>query len=110
MSEPETPITKVEMPTVAVFCSIVAWLSIGAGAFMVVIAIADSGFNKPDQTGLFASGMAVIFFSGVWFALARIVTLPAQIAHNTTATLREAQGRRLGATTPTVPPVQEEKK
>ena len=74
---------EIEMPTVAVFCSIMAWLSIAGGGLMMVAAIAESGFNKPDQTGLFIAGVGAVVCSIILLALARGITLLAQIAHNT---------------------------
>jgi hypothetical protein len=68
---------------VAVFCSILACLSIVFGALMIAFVIANASKPAPDTVSFVLEAIGICFSSIIWFIAARLITLLAQIAHNT---------------------------
>ena len=75
--------TNIEMPAVAVFCTILAWLSIVFSVLMIIFVIANGSKAAPDTVSFVLQAIAIGVSSIIWFIAARMITLLAQIAHNT---------------------------
>jgi len=71
------------MPAVAVFCTILAWFSIILGVFMIAFIIKNASKVALDPTSFVLEAIAICLSSIIWFIAAHLITLLAQIAHNT---------------------------
>jgi hypothetical protein len=83
-----TPITvpswpAAKKPLVAQFCTALAWIAIIPGSLLLIAGIGDFMSNHPAAVGEATAGGALIFSPMIWFVAARVITLLAQIAHNT---------------------------
>ena len=74
---------KTQTPTVAVFCVVLGWLALIFGALMIAFVIANASKPAPDTMSFVLEAIGICFSSIIWFIAARVITLLAQIAHNT---------------------------
>ena len=74
---------KTQTPTVAVFCVVLGWLALVFGALMIAFAIGHASNPAPDTASFVLEAIGICFSSIIWFIAARVITLLAQIAHNT---------------------------
>ena len=74
---------KAGTEVVAAFCTAVGVFSLSLGALMIVFFASRFTGREPDVASFFGTAAALIFSSLLWFAIARVINLLAQIAHNT---------------------------
>jgi uncharacterized membrane protein (Fun14 family) len=72
---------EVARPGVARFCTVLAYLSAGVGGFMIFFTI--SGPAVSDTVSVVLAAIGLVLSSVFWFAIAEVIILLAQIAHNT---------------------------
>jgi hypothetical protein len=71
-------------PLVAQFCTVLAWLSIVSGVFLVGVVLANlSTIQSGTASEPIMVGVALVCSAMVWFLGARLIVLLAQIESNT---------------------------
>jgi quinol-cytochrome oxidoreductase complex cytochrome b subunit len=73
--------TNVEEPPIAGICSVIAWLQIVLALLMGVFAVTTP--PGPGMLSFILTIVALLLSSVIWFVLARVIWLLAEIAHNT---------------------------
>ncbi len=68
-------------PIAGVLCQIIGWVSLVLGVCLFMFALAEK--SAPGSGEVFASGIALMFSSALWFAIGRGVLLLAHIEFNT---------------------------
>ena len=74
---------KVPMPGIGMICVAIGVISLLLGGFLFVGGLYDSANPHVNSAGEVQGGLALLLSSVLWFAIARGLTLLAQIAHNT---------------------------
>lgn len=76
---PLAPKDQAAEPVVAGFCTAIGWITLLVGVCMIIYGFA----NTPTSDATINAGFITLFSSAFWFAIARMIKLLAQIAHNT---------------------------
>jgi hypothetical protein len=75
--------TKAQKPLVAQCCTALAWISLIFGVPILFAGISEFIRNHPAAAGHTGFGIVLISSAMFWFVASRVITLLAEIAHNT---------------------------
>jgi hypothetical protein len=70
-------------PLIAQVCAGIAWFSLLSAVFALVCGFMDFRTGHPSASGEAITGGAFALSSVIWFAMARVIALLAEIAANT---------------------------